>query len=150
VPYFSYADIKALYPPTHHVGDWDSPKVDHIPHEKEIIERCQEDIRLSLKASPDPFRKNQSAPPGASSSHDVLQKDGRTIFVETKMSPEEQKKAWAPWQLDHPFPAGKLSLISVNKDPDARIIFSPFPMTPKWSPTSSSSTTTIRRKIVLF
>jgi hypothetical protein len=64
VPYISWQDIKALYPPHRHIGDWDFPKVDKLPHRSDLIERCNQDLRLSLKSNPDPFQMNRALPTG--------------------------------------------------------------------------------------
>lgn len=64
VPYISWQDIKALYPPKRPIGDWDFPKADKLSHQSELIERCSEDLRLSLRRNPDPFRMNRALPPG--------------------------------------------------------------------------------------
>ena len=64
VPYLSWQDIKALYPPHRHIGDWDFLKVNHLPNQGALVERCNQDLRFSLKINPDPFRMNRPLPPG--------------------------------------------------------------------------------------
>jgi len=60
IPYLSWQDIKALYPPKRYPGDWDCPKLKDYPHQKELIERCKEDLKLSIEANPDPFQRNHA------------------------------------------------------------------------------------------
>jgi hypothetical protein len=64
VPYLSWQDVKALYPPKHYPGDWDCPKLKSYPHEQELIQRCQQDLQLSLKVNPDPFSLGHKLWPG--------------------------------------------------------------------------------------
>jgi hypothetical protein len=64
VPYLSWQDIKALYPPNRHIGDWNFPKVDRLPRRDDLIERCNQDLRLSLQRNPDPFQMNHALPQG--------------------------------------------------------------------------------------
>jgi hypothetical protein len=64
IPYLSWNDLKALYPPKRHIGDWNFPKVKSLPHKDELIERCNQDLRLSLKVNPDPFHLHIPLPPG--------------------------------------------------------------------------------------
>jgi hypothetical protein len=64
VPYISWQDIRALYPPHRHIGNWDFPKVSQIPHREDLIERCNQDLRLSLEKNSDPFEMNRALPPG--------------------------------------------------------------------------------------
>jgi hypothetical protein len=64
IPFLSFWDIQSLYPPKHHIGDWNLPKVADVPHRSELVERCRRDLRLSLQASPDPFQMHRPLPAG--------------------------------------------------------------------------------------
>jgi hypothetical protein len=64
IPFLSFWDLKSLYPPKHHVGDWNLPKVIDVPHKSQLIERCKRDLRLSLRANPDPFEMQRPLPAG--------------------------------------------------------------------------------------
>ncbi len=57
IPYLSWQDVRALYPPNRYPGDWDCPKLKSCPHEQELIKRCEQDLQLSLDRNPDPFSR---------------------------------------------------------------------------------------------
>jgi len=64
IPYLSFEDLVALYPPKRIIGDWNSPKLASMPHQKELIARCLRDMEISRKANPDPLRLGRPLPEG--------------------------------------------------------------------------------------
>ncbi len=62
IPYLSFEDLVALYPPKRIIGDWNSPKLASVPHQKELIARCLRDMEISRKANPDPLRRGRPLP----------------------------------------------------------------------------------------
>jgi hypothetical protein len=64
VPYIPFQDLRALFAPNKHVGDWDFPKLTDLPHKNELVARCIQDMELSTRENPDPLHMGRPLLPG--------------------------------------------------------------------------------------